>query len=79
MTIHKIFRDGEIVEVEGEVHEIFDIPPVLRRMGEYSLAEQLNLLVDDINAGLFGEGAKTGKFIEYVNSIKARHPKHNSR
>jgi hypothetical protein len=75
MTIHKIFRDGEIVEVEGEVHEIFNIPPVLRRMSEYSIAEQLNLLVDDIQAGHFGEAAKTGQFMNYVRSIKERHPK----
>lgn len=75
MTKHTIFRDGELVEVEGEIHEIFDIPPVIRRMEEYSIAQQLNLLVDDIAAGHFGDAARTGKFMEYVQSIKDRFPK----
>ena len=75
MTKHTIFRDGELVEVEGEIHEIFDIPPVIRRMGEYSIAQQLNLLVDDIQAGHFGDAARTGKFMNYVQSIKDKFPK----
>ena len=68
---HKIFIDGILTEVD----ELPEIPPVIRRMQEYNIGHQLNLLVDDIQAGLFGEAAKSGKFIEYVMDIKEKHPK----
>jgi hypothetical protein len=46
-----------------------------RRRITYNIAEQLARLSDDIEAGLFGEAAKTGQFIEYVRSVKASIPK----
>jgi hypothetical protein len=46
-----------------------------RRFQEYSVIEQLARLSDDINAGIFGEAAKTGSFITYINAIKAKYPK----
>jgi hypothetical protein len=72
---HLIWDNGELKEVYGELHEVLEIDPVIRRMMTYNLGEQLNLLVDDINAGLFGDAAKTGKFMTYINEVKTRHPK----
>ena len=46
-----------------------------RRRVTYDIATQLAALSDDIEAGVFGEAAKTGKFIEYVRSIKRAIPK----
>jgi|11BtaG_2_1085332.scaffolds.fasta_scaffold34688_2 hypothetical protein len=34
------------------------------------LAEQLGMIYDDIDSGLFGEQAKTGRFYSHVKSIK---------
>ena len=36
---------------------------------------QLEKLWDDIDAGKFGETAKTGQFYTYVKNIKEKHPK----
>ena len=36
---------------------------------------ELEKLWDDIDAGKFGEAAKTGQFYTYVKSIKEKHPK----
>jgi hypothetical protein len=72
---HRIFRDGELVEVEGHLADVHDLHPVLRRMKEYNIGQQLNLLYDDINNGVFGEQAKEGKFFAYVKSIKDKYPK----
>lgn len=53
----------------------FNIPPAIVRMRAYQVDVQLNYLFDDIEAGLFGEEAKTGKFYEYVVNIKQSIPK----
>lgn len=34
------------------------------------VADQLDMLFKDIDAGLFGEGAKTGLFYSHVKSVK---------
>ena len=47
------------------------------RKTAYDIAEQLNYLYDDVQAGLFGESAKTGKFVEYLLEVKAQFPKPN--
>jgi hypothetical protein len=47
----------------------------IRRMNEYVIHEQLARLSDDINAGLFGEAAKTGSFMTMINGIKNKYPK----
>jgi hypothetical protein len=36
---------------------------------------QLEMLWDDINDGLLGEDAKTGKFYTFIKEIKEQHPK----
>lgn len=48
---------------------------VYERMNEYDIHQQLNLLVDDITDGKFGEDAKSGKFYQYVINIKNKYPK----
>jgi hypothetical protein len=48
--------------------------PKAMRRAVYSIEEQLNRLVDDVNAGLFGEAAKTGTFMQYVMAVKAAYP-----
>lgn len=35
-----------------------------------NIGEQLNLLFDDIEAGLFGDRAKTGQWYNHIKSIK---------
>lgn len=45
------------------------------RREAYDLGQQLNLLYDDIQAGIFGEAAKTGKFAQYINEVKHKYPK----
>lgn len=37
--------------------------------------EQLDMLWHDINNGLFGEAAKSGKFFTALNEVKTRYPK----
>jgi hypothetical protein len=47
-----------------------------RRRSEYlQIAEQLDKLYHDIEAGLFGDAAKTGEFYNHINSVKAANPK----
>lgn len=48
--------------------------PKSMRVAVYSVEQQLNFLFDDIEAGLFGEAAKTGKFFQYVAGVKAAYP-----
>jgi len=68
--------DGSLVQVpDAPLHEIHPLDPITRRQMAYRVDEQLNALHDDIAAGLFGEAAKTGKFMEYVSSIKAQFPR----
>ena len=42
------------------------------------VADQLDMLFKDIDAGLFGEQAKTGLFYNHIKNIKDRHPKIDS-
>jgi hypothetical protein len=49
--------------------------PATRRRYAYNIEEQLNCLYDDVQAGLFGEAAKTGTFVAYLNRIKDQFPK----
>lgn len=63
-----------LIEVDPEEIEN-NLPPILKRIKEYNISEQLNLLYDDINQGLFGEQAKTGKFFQYIKDIKEKYPK----
>lgn len=45
------------------------------RFKTYNINEQLGMLYDDIDAGLFGAKAKTGKFYEYIKTVKQQYPK----
>jgi len=75
-----------IVPEENEIN--FPAPPVeiaaklaelnewrVKRQNLYILSIQLEKLYDDVNAGLFGEDAKTGEFYTYINNIKDSIPK----
>lgn len=67
-------KDFNLIEVdEEEIKQ--SLPPILKRIKEYNVSEQLNLLYDDIDQGLFGEQAKTGKFFQYIKEIKEKYPK----
>jgi hypothetical protein len=47
-----------------------------RRRVEYGfIEEQLGKLYNDIDAGLFGENAKTGEFYTFIKSVKDNSPK----
>jgi hypothetical protein len=55
--------------------DLEDTPAPIKRMLAYQIRDELNCLYDDIKQGLFGEAAKTGSFVEYVERIKAEYPK----
>jgi hypothetical protein len=48
---------------------------ILARQQRYNIAEQLEKLFDDIQAGHFGEQAKHGQFYKYIREIKEQFPK----
>ena len=73
--IHKIWRNGEIVEVEGDINELLNVPYTVKRLRSYNLYQQLDYLYNDIQAGLFGDAAKSGQFCQYIESIKEAYPK----
>jgi hypothetical protein len=66
------FNDEQLQKITDEDAKI---PTVIHRMRAYGIGEQLNALYDDIQAGLFGEAAKTGQFCAYVESVKQAYPK----
>ena len=76
MEKHTIFDENlNLIEVEGNPFDHLDVDPQIRRIKEYHIGEQLNCLFDDIQAGLFGEAAKTGKFVSHIQAVKDRYPK----
>ena len=73
---YKIFDENlNLVEVQGDPLEHLDVPPQIMRIITYDIAQQLNFLFDDIQSGLFGEAAKTGKFMTYIQEVKDQYPK----
>lgn len=73
---HKIFDENlKLIEVEGDIDDVLGSNYVIRRMKAYDVNQQLNFLYDDIEAGLFGEAAKTGKFYQLIQQIKQDIPK----
>lgn len=66
--------DGALVEREV-TYSPHPYHYAISRLQEYNIHTQLAALSDDINAGIFGEAAKTGSFITYINAIKAKYPK----
>jgi hypothetical protein len=75
MKIHKIWKDGELIEVEGNIDAILNVKPELSRLKTYNLHHQLDCLYNDIQAGLFGDSAKSGSFCKYIESVKEAYPK----
>lgn len=49
----------------------------LRQLQYGSMQDQLNMLSDDIAAGVFGEAAKTGKWFLHIQSVKSEIQKPN--
>jgi hypothetical protein len=45
------------------------------RVESYDIPTQLELIYKDIQAGVFGESAKTGEFSKYIMAIKNKYPK----
>lgn len=73
---HKIFDDNlNLVEVEGDIDQVLNSDYIIKRMKAYDVNQQLNFLYDDIEAGLFGEAAKTGKFCQLIQQVKQDIPK----
>jgi hypothetical protein len=74
VSTHYIVTDGVLVE-RDVTYSPHPYNHVISRLQEYNINTQLAALSDDINAGFFGEAAKTGSFITYVNAVKAKYPK----
>ena len=54
--------------LDKRLHEYFSNNP-------QGLALQLEKIYDDIDAGKFGENAKTGQFYKFIKHIKEKYPK----
>ena len=71
----RIYPDDFDPEMPGRPAGNQPSDPVLFRRWAYDIGHELNLLVDDIEAGRFGPDAQQGRFIQYVRGIKAQWPK----
>ena len=60
-------------EIAGKLAELNEWR--VKRQNLYIISIQLEKLYDDINAGIFGESAKTGEFYTYIKGIKDSIPK----
>lgn len=61
-------------EIANKLEEINEYN--VRRRVEYGFVEeQLGKLFNDIDAGLFGESAKTGEFYTHIKAVKDANPK----
>ena len=70
---------GDSVEFTGTAEEHIAFQQAINaRFDAYDIRQQLNLLADDVEAGLFGDAAMTGKFISYIRTIKAKYHKPSS-
>ena len=72
MSIHESLQQIELPRLAGQCHSS---EPHVWRKHAYDIEEQLNFLYDDIQAGVFGEAAKSGAFATYVAGIKDQFPK----
>ena len=62
------------IEINNKLEEINSY--TTRRRVEYGfIEEQLGKLFNDIDAGLFGEQAKTGEFYNHIKAVKDANPK----
>ena len=75
-TFYLAMHDGTVEEFYGTQEEMAARSMQRdQRLQAYNVGQQLNALFDDVEAGLFGEQAKTGKFYNYVLELKQRFPK----
>ncbi len=66
--------NGQLVERSQPLEQPLDYTFV--RSQEYKdIGNQLDLLYKDIQAGLFGEAAKTGQFAQHILAVKQQYPK----
>lgn len=73
-VINPITNEEETTDLlPGQYYEQFSWRE--KRKNSYDIAEQLGLIYDDIQAGVFGEDAKTGKFATYITQLKQQFPK----
>ena len=64
-----------ITDPVGDPH-VLDAEHVVLRRTEYPhIAQQLNLLYDDVAAGLFGDAAKQGTWFTAIQAVKQKYPK----
>jgi hypothetical protein len=66
--------DGRVVERAVPAEPQLDYA-FTRHHNYGSLGSQLDLLYKDIQAGLFGDPAKTGQFATYILAVKQQYPK----
>ena len=74
---HYIHRpNGDPVEFYGTAAEAMArTKHIHQREKAYNINLQLELLSNDIANGIFGEAAKSGEFMTYINSVKSQYPK----
>lgn len=74
---HYIHRpNGNPIEIFGTAEDVKTQTQYIHlREKAYNIAQQLEALSNDISAGIFGETAKSGEFMTYINSVKSQYPK----
>ena len=67
--------DGDHIEIYGTIRDVEQHQTArLNRQAAYNIGRQLNYLYDDVEAGLFGEAARTGQFATYLKTVKDQWP-----
>lgn len=71
-----LMNEGERFEYYTRLQSAINIRWLASRKNMYKeLDKQLEMIWDDIDSGLFGDDVKTGKFYNFIKSIKEDHPK----
>lgn len=69
------YVEDSLVKLRSE-ENVADIDYAFTRHHNYaSIGNQLDLLYKDIQAGLFGDAAKTGQFATHILAVKQQYPK----
>jgi hypothetical protein len=69
-------NEEERFEYYTKLQSAINVRWLAERKNKYKdLDSQLEMIWDDIDNGLFGEGVKSGNFYNHVKSIKEQHPK----
>jgi hypothetical protein len=77
-SVDNLVRDYQVIDRKLQKRDLpYSLPEpyYYKRSQEYNIGHELGLLVDDIESGVFGNTATTGKFYQYVMAIKNRYPK----